>query len=39
MINDDVRRRRRRHFLWNCRPVIWIITASVQQYRWRCTSL
>jgi hypothetical protein len=33
MINDDVRRRR--HFLRNCRPVIWIIIAYVQQYRWR----
>jgi hypothetical protein len=24
----------RRHFLRNCRPVIWIIITNVQQYRW-----
>ena len=28
----------RRHFVWNCRQVIWFVTSGVQQYRRRCTS-
>ena len=26
------------HFLFNCSCVVWIVIASVQQCRWRCTS-
>ena len=32
--NDSLRR----HFMWNCTPIIWITMSNVQQYRWRCTS-
>ena len=33
--NDSLRRR---YFVLNCRPVIWIFISSVQRYRWRFTS-